>query len=63
MLKNLIFDVGDVLLEYRWQDMLVEHGLSREEALRIGSEVFANPYWSLLDYGTILPDEAIRGYS
>lgn len=23
-MKNIIFDVGDVLLEYRWKDMLVE---------------------------------------
>ena len=23
-MKNIIFDVGDVLLEYRWEDMLVQ---------------------------------------
>ena len=23
-MKNIIFDVGDVLLEYRWKDMLVQ---------------------------------------
>ena len=30
--KNLIFDVGNVLLEYRWNQMLLDYGLSKEEA-------------------------------
>ena len=25
--KNIIFDVGDVLLDYRWQQMLMDYGL------------------------------------
>lgn len=36
MIRNLIFDVGNVLLEYRWFDMLTkDYGLSAEEANRI----------------------------
>lgn len=27
---NIIFDVGDVLLEYRWKQMLMDYGLSEE---------------------------------
>ena len=33
---NIIFDVGDVLLEYRWKQMLMDYGLSEEEAIRVG---------------------------
>lgn len=40
MLKNIIFDVGDVLLEYRWKDMLMEYGLEEEEAVRVESTAF-----------------------
>ena len=34
VVKNLIFDVGNVLLEYRWNQMLLDYGLSEEEAKR-----------------------------
>lgn len=36
---NIIFDVGDVLLEYRWKQMLMDCGLSEEEAIRVGHEL------------------------
>ena len=29
MIKNLIFDVGNVLIEYRWGQMLLDYGLSK----------------------------------
>ena len=32
MIKNLIFDIGNVLLEYRWHQMLLDYGLTKEEA-------------------------------
>ena len=37
-MKNIIFDVGDVLLEYRWKDMLVQdYGMTEERAVQIES--------------------------
>ena len=36
-MQNIIFDVGDVLLEYRWKDMLVQdYGMTAERAEQIG---------------------------
>ena len=26
--KNIIFDVGDVLIHYRWKEMLMDYGLT-----------------------------------
>ena len=40
MLKNIIFDVGGVLLDYRWKEMLRDYGLSEEEALYLGGQLF-----------------------
>ncbi len=60
-IKNVIFDVGDVLLDYRWKDMLIDHGLTEEEALYVGEHVFGSPYWSIYDYGTEPEDVIIRG--
>ena len=64
MIQNLIFDVGNVLIEYRWFEMLTEdYGLSAEEANRIGGEMFEPDLWGVdLDGGKITLDEAILEY-
>lgn len=63
-IKNIIFDVGDVLLSYRWKYMLMDYGLSEEEAVRIGTEMFDDPegLWGLLDLGTVPQQEIIEHY-
>ena len=54
-MKNIIFDVGDVLLEYRWKDMLVQdYGMTEERAVQIGKSMFDDPLWSGLDLGNPL---------
>lgn len=64
MIQNLIFDVGDVLLEYRWFEMLTkDFGLSEAEAKRIGGEMFDNEIWVQgLDGGRLSLEEAIHQY-
>lgn len=62
-MKNIIFDVGDVLIEYRWKDMLVDYGLSMEEAIALGDKMFDNPLWHTLDLGTMSDDEVIMEYA
>ena len=49
-IKNIIFDVGDVLLSYRWKYMLMDYGLTETEAVRIGTEMFDDPegLWGLI---------------
>ena len=64
MIRNLIFDVGNVLLGYRWYEMLTQdYGLSHEEANRIGNEIFETDLWGVrLDGGKISFEEAIQEY-
>lgn len=47
--KNIIFDVGDVLIEYRWKQMLMDYGLEEDDAIRVGREMFDDPerLWSI----------------
>ena len=63
-IKNIIFDVGDVLLSYRWKYMLMDYGLTETEAVRIGMEMFDDPegLWGLLDLGTVPQQEIIERY-
>lgn len=63
MKKDLIFDVGGVLIDYRWQDMLsIDLGLERERAIEIGEQVFEDPLWKELDLGTISVEKASGAY-
>ena len=62
MPKNIIFDIGGVLLEYRWLDMLMDYGLSRDEAEEIGHKMFDDPLWSELDLEVRPTAEVIRDF-
>lgn len=53
-MKNLIFDVGGVLIGYRWKEMfMVDFGLSDREAEELGSRIFDDPIWPDFDRGFV----------
>ena len=60
MIKNLIFDVGGVLFDYRWKEMFMDYGLDKDNAIRVGTQMFNDPdrTWDLFDLG-IKSDEEI----
>ena len=62
--KNIIFDVGDVLLDYRWQQMLLDYGLDDSEAYRVGRELFDDPdgLWHEFDLGVKSQEEIIQEF-
>lgn len=62
MIKNLIFDVGNVLIEYRWHQMLLDYGLSKEEAAIAGSLFFEHETWKELDLGNMPVEDVIVLY-
>ena len=62
MIKNLIFDVGSVLIGYRVMEMLTDYGLETEDAQRVAQEVFDNSRWTDFDSGRISMEELIASY-
>ena len=60
MIKNLIFDVGGVLFDYRWKEMFMDYGLDEDSAIRVGTQMFNDPdrTWDIFDRG-IKSDEEI----
>lgn len=62
VLKNIIFDIGDVLLEYRWHDMLTDYGLEDGEADKVGKLMFDDNLWHEFDIGNMHRDEIIGQY-
>lgn len=51
--RNIIFDIGNVLLDYRWKEMLMDFGLPEDEAFRVGSQMFGDTdnSWRAFDLG------------
>ncbi len=60
--QNLIFDVGNVLLEYRWYQMLLDFGLSDEEAKTVAPVIFENDLWKEFDLGNLTTQEIVECY-
>ena len=60
MIKNLIFDVGGGLFDYRWKEMFMDYGLDEDNAIRVGTQMFNDPdrTWDIFDLG-IKSDEEI----
>ena len=60
MIKNLIFDVGGVLFDYRSKEMFMDYGLDEDNAIRVGTQMFNDPdrTWDIFDLG-IKSDEEI----
>ena len=60
--KNIVFDIGRVLIDYDWMTMLKDHGLSEQEALDFAMCIFPDPLWKELDIGILSNDEIVRRY-
>ena len=62
MIKNIIFDVGEVLLGYRWKEMLMDYGLKESEAIRVGNLIFNDNLWTQLDMQSEPTESIIKKY-
>lgn len=59
MIKNIIFDMGGVLIDYNPEKVL--YGMfDRETAEILLREIFRNSLWSEKDRGVIFPDEIMK---
>lgn len=58
MIKNVVFDIGNVLIDFSWRDVMVACGIKDENIETIANATVRSPYWNELDRG-ILTDEEI----
>ena len=60
MIKNIVFDMGQVLIHWSPQLMTSFLNLPKEDAQLIERELFRNVEWVQLDHGIITEDQAIK---
>jgi FMN phosphatase YigB (HAD superfamily) len=62
MIKNIIFDIGNVLVAYRPEEYLDRFGFDENVRKAVLHGIFHNKNWEELDRGTIDEAEAIRRF-
>lgn len=60
MINNIIFDLGNVLLDFYPKEYLQGKGLGSEDLEFIYKEIFLSDEWIELDRGTITREEALK---
>lgn len=62
MINTIIFDIGMVLVNFCWQDMLKNLGFEGETFEKIADATMRHPLWQDFDRGTWSTDELIRRF-
>ena len=62
MIKTIIFDIGNVLVDFRWRKVYESFGLSEEDIEKLADATVRHQAWLDLDQGIITKDEAEAAY-
>ncbi len=60
MIRNLVFDLGNVLVEFKPKDYIKSLGFNEEDATNLHKIIFKDKRWNEFDRGTITIDEYIE---
>ena len=60
MIKNVIFDVGFVLVDFRWRDLMKDLRIPKEIQEKFAKNVFGSHWWNELDRGVLDEDEVVN---
>lgn len=60
--ENIIFDVGNVLMEYGWEPYLKSFGFPKEKYEKIADAIFRSKVWNEQDRGLLPEEEYISQY-
>lgn len=62
MVKNIIFDIGNVLADFRWREFLADKGFDEEMIERIASASVFSKVWCELDRGVWSDEQIIEAF-
>lgn len=59
MIKTIIFDIGNVLADFRWKEFYMDKGYSGEVLERLSKATVGSPDWCEYDRGVLTDEEMI----
>lgn len=59
MIKNIVFDVGMVLVDFKWRQVMTDVGCTEEEIETIAAVMVNSPFWNELDRGVMDEEDVI----
>ena len=63
MIKNIIFDIGNVLTDFRWEDFLRDKGFDDEMIKRLAEACVYSEVWKEYDRGIWMDEEILDGFA
>lgn len=62
MINTIIFDVGMVLVDFRWKEYLKEFSFSPEEEAAVSKATFLSDEWNEFDRSLLSDEEIVRSF-
>lgn len=62
MIRNIIFDVGKVLVDFQWEGVMENHGVTGERMKRLRRATLESPMWGELDRSALSDQEILDGF-
>ena len=62
MIKKIIFDIGNVLTDFRWHEFLQDKGFKGEELQALAKASVLSPVWNELDRGVWSFEQVMAGF-
>ena len=63
MIRNIVFDIGGVLADYRIREFLADKGLDGPMIKRVLKASVSNPYWEKFERGEVSEEETLRAFA
>lgn len=63
MIRNIIFDIGGVLVGFNWEGLLKSFGFEPEKEAAIAGALFGTPVWQELDRGVWPLEKVAAGFA
>lgn len=62
MIKNIVFDIGNVLAGFVWEEFYHSFGYSEEIFEKLADATVRSPFWNEMDRGKLSDEELLEGF-
>lgn len=63
MINTIIFDIGNVLVNFDWGDYIYDLFDDKETCQKVKDALFGSDFWNELDRGVLTREEMLKGFS